>query len=215
MKIPTFAKLPAVTGYFSTTTNIHLNAILFIEPLILEFIGIAIGLGFLLYVVVKQLGYPRAAKYLIIAYGLLILAIGFYIVFEDQLFTKNNAKELVEEQEILLEDKFELRENESSSAIGDYYHTFTLEISERDKQHAILNIKSSANFKKDYNSIDQMPYLSDQRYFGPKVTRNYETVNAFVREYFQPSGQEGYAPTFRRISISKTKNELIFEDMNK
>lgn len=52
------------------------------------------------------------------------------------------------------------------------------------------------------------------RYFGPKVTQNYETENAYVREYFEPSGREGYAPTFRRISISKTKNELIFEDID-
>ncbi|WP_327983654.1 hypothetical protein [Bergeyella porcorum] len=37
---------------------------------------------------------------------------------------------------------------------------------------------------------------------------------AFVREYFEPSGREGWAPTFTRISISKTKNTLTFEDIN-
>ena len=42
----------------------------------------------------------------------------------------------------------------------------------------------------------------------------HETENSYVREYFEPSGQEGYAPTFRRISISKTKNELTFEDID-
>ena len=77
-----------------------------------------------------------------------------------------------------------------------------------------MKIKSSDNFKADNTSIDQLQYLSDQRYFGPKVTQNYETENAYVREYFQPSGQEGYAPTFRRISISKTNNELTFEDID-
>jgi hypothetical protein len=46
------------------------------------------------------------------------------------------------------------------------------------------------------------------------VTQNYETEKAFVREYFQPSGQKGYAPTFRRISISKSDNELTFEDID-
>lgn len=77
-----------------------------------------------------------------------------------------------------------------------------------------MKIKSSDNFKADNTSIDQLLYLSDQRYFGPKVTQNYETENTYVREYFQPSGQEGYAPTFRRISISKTNNELTFEDID-
>lgn len=146
-------------------------------------------------------------------FGLLVLTIILWTAFEDQLFTKNNAKELVEEQQIILADKFELKENKSTSAIGDYYHTFTLKISDRDKQNAISKIKSADNFKTGNSSGDQTLYLSDKRYFGPKVTQNYETESAFVREYFQPSGQEGYAPTFRRILISKTNNELTFEDI--
>lgn len=191
-----------------------MDSILLIGLLIFVFIGIPIGLGLLFYFVPKKLGYPKTAKYLTIVYGLLVLTIGLYIAFEDQLFTKNNAKEFVEEQDIKLTEDFELLKNESMSAIGDYYHTFTLKISERDKQNAITKIKSVDNFKTDNATIDQMLYLSDQRYFGPNVTQNYETENSYVREYFEPSGQEGYAPTFRRISISKTKNELIFEDID-
>jgi hypothetical protein len=168
----------------------------------------------LFYFIPKKLGYPRVGKYSVLIFGLLILTVILWTVFEDQLFTKYNAKELVEEQQILLVDKFELVKNESSSAIGDYYHTFTLKISEHDKKNAILKIKSEDNFKADNSSIDQTLYLSENRYFGPKVSQNYETENAYVREYFQPSGKEGYAPTFRRISISKTNNELTFEDID-
>ena len=191
-----------------------MDSILFIGLLILVFIGIPIGLGLLFYFIPKKLGYPKTAKYLTIAYGLFVLAIGLYIAFEDQFFTKNNAIELVEEQDFKLNDKFTLTENKSMSAIGDYYHTFTLDISERDKENAITKIKSSDNFKTDNSSINEMLYLSDKRYFGPKVIQNYETENSYVREYFQPSGRKGYAPTFRRISISKTKNELTFEDID-
>lgn len=185
---------------------------LFIGLLILLFVGILIGL--LVYFTPKILGYPRTAKFLTIGYALLFLSFVFYIAFEDQLFSKGEAKELVEEQELKLSDEFVLLNNESSSAVGDYYHTFTLEISERDKQNAISKIKSSVDFKTDISSVDQTLYISDNRYFGPKVTQNYETEYAYVREYFQPSGHEGYAPTFRRISISKTKNELTFEDID-
>jgi len=191
-----------------------LDEFILIGLFILVFVGLPIGLGCLFYFVPKKLGYPQTAKYLTIAYGLIVLTIGLFIVFEDQLFTKNNAKELVEEQDIILKDEFELKENKSISAIGDYYHTFTLKLSERDRQNAIEKIKNADNFKADNSSIDQMLYLSDKRYFGPKVTQNYETEDAYVREYFQPSGQERYAPTFRRITISKTKNELTFEDID-
>jgi hypothetical protein len=191
-----------------------MDAFLLIGLYILVFVGLPIGLGCLFYFVPKKLGYPKTGKYLAIIFGPLVLTLVLWTVFEDQLFTKDNAKELVEEQQVLLVDKFELVKNESSSAIGDYYHTFTLKISERDKQNAILKIKSADNFKADNSSIDQTLYLSDKRYFGPKVTQNYEIENAYVREYFQPSGQEGYASTFRRISISKTDNELTFEDID-
>jgi hypothetical protein len=191
-----------------------LDSILIIGLLIVVFIGIPIGLGLLFYFVPKKLGYPKTAKYLTITYGLFALIVGLYIVLEDQLFTKQNAKELVEEQDIKLTDDFELLKNESMFAIGDYYHSFTLKISERDKQNAITQIKSADNFKTDNYSINQMLYQSDQRYFGPKKIQNYESEKAFVRECFQPSGKEGYAPTFRRISISKADNELTFEDID-
>jgi len=101
------------------------------------------------------------------------------------------------------------------SAIGDYYHTFTIKISDRDKQDAITKIKSSDNYKTDNSSIETILYQqAPDRYFGKKITQNYETENTYVREYFEPSGRKGYAPTFRRISISKTNNELTFEDID-
>ena len=142
-----------------------------------------------------------------------MLTLVLWTVFEDYLFTKGNAKELVEEQQILLAEKFELKENKSMSAIGDYYHTFTLEISDLDKQNAILNIKSAETFKGKNSSIESLLYQQD-RYFGLKVIQNYETENLYIREYFQPSGRKGYAPIFRRISISKEVNELTFEDID-
>ena len=191
-----------------------MDAIILIGLYILVFIGLPIGLIWLFNFIPKKLGYPKTGKYLAIIFGLFVLTIILWTAFEDQLFTKDNAKELVEEQQIILTDEFELTENKSNSAIGDYYHTFTLKLSDRDKQNAISKIISADNFKKDNSSVDQTLYLSDDRYFGPKVTQNYETEKAFVREYFQPSGQKGYAPTFRRISISKSDNELTFEDID-
>ncbi len=77
-----------------------------------------LGLGCSFYFVPKKLGYPKTGKYLTLTFGLLVSKLVLWTVFEDQLFTKGNAKELVEEQQILLDDKFELKENKSMSAIG-------------------------------------------------------------------------------------------------
>jgi hypothetical protein len=162
-----------------------------------------------------KLAYQNTAKYLTILFGSAILIVAFFVIFEDQLFTGNDAKKLVEEQNIRLRDKYELLDNSSSSAMGgDYFHTFTLKISENDKREAIRAIKSSRNFKTDIKLINSSLYLSADRYLGPTIIQNYETAEAYVREYFKPSGTEGYTPTFRRISISKTENKLTFEDIN-
>jgi hypothetical protein len=191
-----------------------LDEFLLIGLFILVFVGLPIGLSLLFYFVPKKLGYPKTGKYLTIIFGILVLTVVFLTVFEDQLFTKGKAKELIEEQGIVLTDKFDLKENKSMSAIGDYYHTFTLEVSEQDKSKAIQIIKSSADFKKIGEPTTDLLFSSVDRYKGPKLIQNYETESAYVREYFQPSGREGYAPTFRRISISKNKDELTFEDID-
>jgi len=189
-----------------------LDGIELIGSFILVFVGIPIAIGCLFYFIPKKLGYPKTGKYLTIIFGLFLLTIIFWTVFEDQLFTKNNAKELVNEQHISLIDRFDLEENKSMSAIGEHYHTFRLKISDRDKRNAIFRIKSAKNYKAD--QTESLLDLNQNPYFGPKVIQNYEEEESYVTEYFQPSGEKGYAPTFRRISISKTSNHLIFEDID-
>jgi hypothetical protein len=102
--------------------------------------------------------------------------------------------------------------NKSTSSPGDYYHTFTLKISAKDKHRMIESIKSSSNFEISNNELIDLPGSSD-RYIGPEQIQNIETQYSFVREYFKPNGA-GYAPTFRRISILKKDNSLVFEDID-
>jgi len=179
----------------------------------LLFIGLLIGFTFLLYFIPKKLGYQKTGIILSSLFGLFLTAITLSSIFEDELFTQNEAKRLIEEQEIILEDKFEIENNESMWAIGDYYHTFTLKISERDKIRAINKIKNAPRFKKNGEPIIDYLYGTQDRYNGAKQTQNYEIPNYYVREYYEPNG-EGYAPTFRRILINKDENKLKFEDIN-
>jgi hypothetical protein len=190
-----------------------MDVFILIAILILVFVGVPLGVIYLGYLLPKKLGYPRIGKYLSIVIGLFVVSIVLITVFQDQLFTKNNAKTLVEGQGILLSDSFEIEHNKSMSAIGDYYHTFTLAISAQDKARAIDRIKSSANFKSPAIAVVDLLSEAKDRYNGPTVTQNYETEKSYVREYFKPNG-EGYAPTFRRISIDKKEDKLVFEDID-
>ena len=190
-----------------------MNSFLYIGLLALIMIGIAIGLGFLFYYIPKKMGYPKVGKYLSGLFALAILLLVFMTIFEDQLFTKNDARKLIEEQELKLTDDFKLENNKSMWAIGDYYHTFTLTISEKDKLEAIKQIKHSDNFIKIGEPIKDLLIDIEDKYIGPKQSQNYETEISFIREYIKPNGQS-IAPTYRRIIVNKKKNEMTFEEID-
>ena len=133
-------------------------------------------------------------------------------VFDEQLFSKNDAKDLIEEQKITLTDEFKLDNYKSASVFDDYYHTFTLKISEKDRLKIIQQIKISDGYKKlGEPTTDFLDYRIKNRYIGQEKTQDYETENDYVREFFKPNGQ-GYSPTFKRISVDKKVNELTFEE---
>jgi hypothetical protein len=171
-----------------------------------------IGFPILLYVVLKKLGYPKTGKILSITCSIIILIIALLTIFEDQLFFKKNAKKLLSEQDIALIDEFEIIENKSMTAIGEYYHTFSLKISPKDKQLIIDQIKKSENFKSLNDKIEDFLSISE-RYEGGKIIQNYEDSSQFVREYLK-SNERGYEPTYRKIEIEKTDNKLIFEEID-
>ena len=173
---------------------------------------VIIGLIWLSFWLPKKLGYPKFGKYLSIIVGLII---GLFIlseIYEDELFSKNNASELLAEQNIKLNDDFEIIENKSMSSIGDYYHTFKLKISEKDKARIIDEIKKTENFNLDKQTESYFDNQQDY-YNGPKRIKNYETESQFIREFFEPQGK-GYAPTWRKIEIDKKENLLTFEDID-
>ena len=173
---------------------------------------IIIGIIWLSFWLPKKLGYPKFGKYLSIIIGVIISLFVLSEIFEDELFSKKNATELLAEQNIRLNDEFELIENKSMSAIGDYYHTFTLKISEKEKARIIDEIKKSKNFNLGNETESYFDNREDY-YKGPKRIKNYGTEKQFIRELFEPHG-EGYAPTWRKIEIDKKENLLIFEDID-
>jgi hypothetical protein len=180
----------------------------------LVILQVIVGLGFLIHYVVKKIGYPRIATFLVFVYGIaIVVSIIISIFFQDQSFSKNDAKTFVQKLDIELVDDFDLIKNESTSAPGDYYHTFTLAISDRDRSNAIKKIKNSNNFDVDKPKDDNPLYIFLDPFFGPTVVLNYQTDHSFIRDYFKPSGREGHAYTYYIITISKTTNELVFEDI--
>lgn len=69
------------------------------------------------------------------------------MLFETQLFTKSNARELLAEQRIELQDDFTFSHNHSNwGAPGDYYHTFSLYITNEGKESIIREMKNTKDY---------------------------------------------------------------------
>ncbi len=181
----------------------------FVFWLILFFVFIVLpfGFGFLLYFIPKKLGFIKTGIAFSVGYFLLLFGLLLYGIFEDDLFTKNQAKDLLETENIYLKDDFKILENESN----EFFHRFELEISADDKTALINKIKMAKNFKPEKDTITFIESKLD-RYLGPEVYKNYETVEYFIHERFKPNG-EGYLPTWITISVAKTENKLMYKQM--
>lgn len=200
--------MQTVTRNFHRTEMEELFIIFFLIILLFP-----IGLGLLIFYLIKKYGKKNYAYIFALIYTSIIIFVSINIIFEDELFSKNDAIKLLNEQEFILEDDFKIIENKSMSAIGDYYHTFTLEITEEDKNRLIKEISESKDYKKlgDKTIIDL--YYTGDKYNGIKATQNFENQTEYIREYFKPNGK-GYAPTYRKIKVQKESNHIIFEEFD-
>lgn len=189
-----------------------MDDLIFSALLIFVFVILPLGVTFLFYFIPKKLDSPRTGKILGIAAALCVVYIFIMSAFGDAFFTEEQATDMLAEHEIILNDGFEIENNKSTWAIGESYHTFTLKISGNDKLKIIKQIKASSNFKVLDELTDELSYRNTELSRNAKITSNYETKDAYVTAYFQ-AADSGYTPTFRRISIDKTENKLIFEDI--
>ena len=85
--------------------------------IIVFLVALVIGITFGVYYVPKWLGYPKAAKYLTIIFVLCLLYLVGMAVFEDKLFTRDDAKALVSDAKKVFEKRTGLSISDSISNI--------------------------------------------------------------------------------------------------
>ena len=171
--------------------------------------GVVAAVGYGLYWLGRALGYPRLGRGLgwLLAAFFVVGAVGF--IFEDELFSKADARALLREQQLTLQDDFSIEANKTMSAPGDYYHSFTLRISAADRRRLVAAIAGAPGFEASGESLfdaNKIP-VSPRRYTGPAVMRNYGTGQGLERELFRPNG-EGIMPTYRVVAVASRRNEI-------
>jgi hypothetical protein len=169
------------------------------------------SLIFITYWTLVNLGLRKAGKIVTIAFTTIALLPLLGFAFEDYLFFKSNAKELLKGDDIVLHDSFKIKSNQISG-IRDYYQKFELEISPADKNRIIEQFRHSPYFtdtaKQEYNLQWEMA-----RALSKKVYKDYEEPDYVCRESYEKL-KEGYAPNYDVITISKTTDILTFERIN-
>ena len=155
--------------------------------LALFIISLPILLGYLIYRVIKLYINLKFAIIFVSLYGLFLISVVLSQIYEDELFFKSDAIELVEDLNFGLNDDFNIQENSSHEGMESMTHKFVLEISEKDQNRLTNEIKSSRNFM-PYSVYSKTNLVYPDRYKGKKVVWNYENDEFYVREYFQPNG---------------------------
>ncbi|MEJ1239705.1 hypothetical protein WBG78_16330 [Chryseolinea sp. T2] len=153
------------------------------------------GLLFLSYWIPKKLGNRRLGVWLsrLLAAALVVWAGS--VALKDYLFFKTDAKEFLARQNIILNDEFEILNNDDDEILG-AFQRFQLEISDNDREKLIASIVTSANFGAD--SIN--PLENNQI-----TIKNYQEGDLYIRKKRTSYGQN-QVPLLEIVEVDKNSN---------
>ncbi len=183
--------------------------------IILLIVGLTIGFIYLGYWIPKHFGKRKLGKWIAGILSIAVLSLILSVVFEDELFFRSDAKELLAENNFELKDNFKLNSNEFAG-IKDFYHRFELTISESDKSRITNKITNAENYQNYVDKpidirVDKPRYADSSN--DQIFTANYQTEREYIYEYYKPN-EKGYTPTYHRISILKAENKLVYENIS-
>jgi len=162
---------------------------------------------YFIYWILKKSKRKRLGIITSIAFAFSFLLLTLYLLFGDLLFSKSDARKLLREHHIILNDDFKIISNQSGG-FRDYTHNFRLTISEKDKQSFIRQRTWS---DKEDERI-QVHSTAVDRYEGDTLRANYHHDDYFTYSMYRPNGK-GITPTFITITVSESKNTLTYEEI--
>ena len=179
-------------------------------------IGIFLGLiPYCFYYLPFWLGLKRKGKWLVICYFSLLICVLFATLFEDELFSKRDAKTALAGVGLFLKDDFKILSNHTSSDLqGKYYHDFELNISSQDQMNLARQIRTSQYFISDSAKlIEFIPWIGLRDSIN-EVTQDCERVNDHLifREHYKSNGK--HRPAIQSVQIDLVQKKLRFEETN-
>ena len=166
---------------------------------------------FISYFALVNLNFKKAGKIVAIVFSILATLPFLSFALEGYFFFKSDAKKFLSENQITLTDDFKIKSNQITG-ISDVYQKFELEISLKDKEQIIQQLKGSRYFQdtvKDNNSL----YSIANSGLTNKIYLDFENNEYVCRETYQKL-KMGNVSDYDIITISKTNNILTFERIN-
>lgn len=162
---------------------------------------------YLIYWILKKSGRKKLGTIVSIVLILSFLIFTLYLLFDALLFSKSDARKLLSEYHITLNDDFKIISNQSGG-LRDYTHHFKLSITEKDKQSFI----DQRSWSDKMDERIEVHTTAVDRYEGDTLRANYHDNDSYIYSMYRPNGK-GIAPTFITIRVSKIKNTLTYEEI--
>lgn len=173
----------------------------------LKLLGIlftVIGIIYISYKIPVRMGFKKTGIWLSIIITILIISPIFSYILEDYLFFKSDVKEYFQDNELTIENDFQIESNDITG-LTDYYQEFKIELSENDKQNLIRQIVESDYFidypgemydiRLDKNKSSD----SNERYYAAYESDNQYEFQSFLK-------RNGYTPRWDMLIIPKKGN---------
>ena len=183
-----------------------MDSLFFLLIISLFFLAPAIFIYFT-YWVLKKSGRRKLGTAVSIILTVPFLLLTVYLLFDDLLFSKSDARKLLREHHITLNDDFKIISNHSGG-LRDYTHQFELSISEKDKQSFI----NQRTWREKMDERIEVHTSAVDRYDGDTLRANYHDNDSYTYSMYSPNGK-GIVPTFITIRVSKSKNTLTYEEI--
>lgn len=179
------------------------------------------GVIFLLFHLPKKFGHPKLGRWLggvATALFALFLISFLFSMTGWVIFPKNKVRHLLKDSSIELVDRFKIldHENIGFDIHGDIYESFTIRVSDADKQRIIDQIKSdpetvvlSKEDREDHNY-----HIEFYHRFGDvtEAPLYYDAPDEYLISVYESPQKEGYVGKYHWISVNKRTNVLEVVD---
>lgn len=157
----------------------------------------------LIYFVLKKLGYPKLAIFILSILILIVMSLLFMNTIDETLYFKSDAKEDLKLVKIYLKDDFEITDNKVDGFPERYQKTI-LKISDADKERIISEIKNNKYFQdcKEERTL----YYKMLGKNSKRLISNYAIKDIYFKESYEQ--KEGYVAISEYVSLKENSNSI-------